>query len=119
MSEEDAYEAVRRIREEMSSSIRAQTQEMGFPVNHPVTTSIGIVESHGNYDLTNLISVADEHLYIAKKTGRDKVVGSLEAATYENENGLYTVGERHIDTIAPDTIERSQEKILFPIIRQN
>jgi diguanylate cyclase (GGDEF)-like protein len=109
MSEEDIYDAVRRIRKEMSPSIKEQTQEMGFHVDHPVTTSIGIVESNGNYDLTDLMATADDHLYIAKKTGRDKIVGTLEAATYENDNGLYPRGEHHIGTVEPKTTERSQE----------
>ena len=73
-----AQEAVRRC-ERLRLRIRAHQWE---PVTGrlPVTTSIGVATSErGRGTASSLLSTADQHLYAAKRAGRDRVSGGLEA----------------------------------------
>jgi diguanylate cyclase (GGDEF)-like protein len=59
---------------------------LGFgkrPDGTPLTASIGIAEriSDASQDWHGLVEIADQRMYVAKKTGRDKVFMGEEAAT--------------------------------------
>ncbi|MGL4319033.1 MAG: sensor domain-containing diguanylate cyclase [Pseudomonas sp.] len=61
---------------QLAEKIREQTEDSRFPfagVNLQITTSIGITELHDEDSLDRLIARADQALYRAKQSGRNRV----------------------------------------------
>ena len=71
----DAFEACERLRAAIAAhDWRALQEDM------PVTVSIGLAAGDGRTAIGDLLKVADERLYVAKRAGRNRVVGTHEAA---------------------------------------
>jgi diguanylate cyclase (GGDEF)-like protein len=63
--------------EALSERIRTHVADQPFDHNGqllPITVSIGVAQQTGQSSLTALIECADERLFIAKRTGRNRVV---------------------------------------------
>jgi len=65
----DAVEAMERVRERVESEVIA---ENGAEIR--ITVSIGVAEFSPDQDIKGLIKAADENLYKAKESGRNRVV---------------------------------------------
>lgn len=68
-NEADAYKKAEEIRKAIKSRVKIP--------NYPelkVTVSIGIAELDGNTNLEDLVKQADQAMYVAKTTGKDKTV---------------------------------------------
>ncbi|OHA92037.1 MAG: hypothetical protein A3J09_00875 [Candidatus Zambryskibacteria bacterium RIFCSPLOWO2_02_FULL_51_21] len=68
-----------------AEEIRAKVEELGFPEASglEVTMSAGVASSENGLTLEDLVKRADEALYKAKETGRNKVVSYSECGIME------------------------------------
>lgn len=76
-SQEEAWARAEIIRDAVASLNRKHS---GNEVGH-VTISIGVVTSNGQLEQRELLKLADDALYSAKRSGRNKVVASTGAQT--------------------------------------
>ena len=67
-----ASENARIIGERIQQSLK----NTDFPIKHALTVSAGIASNHEKQDLVELLELADERLYHAKHTGRNRIVYS-------------------------------------------
>lgn len=83
-NEIDSMHVMDRIREDMPEALTEALEAMGFSVDEAITMSVGIAQAQFSDDpheditgvIENLPKEADERMYHAKKSGRNKVVGS-------------------------------------------
>ena len=64
----------------IAEDLRRRVQERRFVFENeaiPVTISLGAAELGPEMDMTAFLKAADEKLYEAKRSGRDRVVGDL------------------------------------------
>ncbi len=85
-SEEGAWGRAEIIRKAVTSLNRTHS---GNEAGH-VTISIGVVTSTGEFEPPELLKLADDALYSAKQSGRNKVVASAGAQTL----GVYAIQKR-------------------------
>jgi diguanylate cyclase (GGDEF)-like protein len=60
----------------VAERIRRKIERHRFPVPEPVTVSIGVADSTEGESLEELISLADERLYRAKRSGKNRVIAA-------------------------------------------
>ena len=60
----------------LAEKIRSNVENYNFPVDKTVTVSIGVSEFRKDSSIENIIEQADERLYKAKNSGRNKVVAN-------------------------------------------
>jgi len=60
----------------VAERIRRKIERHRFPVPEPVTVSIGVADSREGESLEELISLADERLYRAKRSGKNRVIAA-------------------------------------------
>lgn len=83
-NEVDAVHVMDRIREDMPEALAEALDAMGFSVKQAVTMSVGVAQAQFSEDphediatiIENLPKRADERMYQAKESGRNKVVGT-------------------------------------------
>jgi diguanylate cyclase (GGDEF)-like protein len=67
------HEAARAIGERVRAAV-AQLDHRGLGIDHPVTVSVGVALVRPGIPLATHVADADEALYAAKHTGRNRVV---------------------------------------------
>ncbi len=58
----------------VAEDLRSMIESTPFLAQHPVTVSLGVATLLENETLTEWVKRSDEHLYIAKSSGRNKVI---------------------------------------------
>ena len=77
--------------QEVAEDLRSMIESTSFLAQHPITVSLGVATLLANENLADWVKRSDEHLYIAKSSGRNKVVYQNSVNTFESSPSLQAI----------------------------